>query len=82
MYRCVQVPVNLGGLNADGVVLVQVGWFWLHPCSCSSNLLDNLTVESFKFEGGGNFLWIVLIHEDVISWMLWFSVSVRKLALS
>lgn len=39
-------------------------------------------MESFKFEGGGNFSLIVLIHEDVISWILRFSVSVRKLALS
>lgn len=39
------------------------------------NIIDTHTVDSFKLGGG------LLIPGDVISWMLWFSVSVRKAAL-
>lgn len=41
-------------------------------------------MESFKFKGG-QFSWIVgvlLIRGNVISWLRWFSDSVRKLTLS
>lgn len=82
MYRCVQVPVNLGGLYTDGVVLVQVGCFWLHPCIVLLICWITKLWNHLNLKGGGNFSWIMLIHEDVISWILRFSVSVRKLALS